>query len=284
LYAQFPGIEVKECSDYARAVYFDPKVYSAWATEFKFTKADPYPIKTYVDYGLDKDPKEEFKVDPLATVLEYLGQIGPNQQIWIQILGQAHKEYRKSGHIFKKEDKWKADAQKEINKLLMRNEKTKVVGTENDKGFLVSPKLTKDEEEIVSAIGRSITKPAFDVGIRTIYIAEKDMFNKSNIGGIIGSFKHFSAEHLNGFKPGGPWNIDYPWEDYRDIRKNGKLKAVIGLYKRRAYFHPPYVGKPMVMNAEELATLFHFPGQVAATPTLERIPSKRVQAPTNLPI
>ncbi len=40
---------------------------SIWGCEFKFTKGDGYPIKTYVDYGLDKDPKEEYKVDPLGA-------------------------------------------------------------------------------------------------------------------------------------------------------------------------------------------------------------------------
>jgi hypothetical protein len=40
----------------------------------------------------------------------------------------------------------------------------------------------------------------------------------------------------------------------------------------------------MILNTEELATIFHFPGQVAGTPTLERVPSKKAEAPSNLPI
>ncbi len=38
------------------------------------------------------------------------------------------------------------------------------------------------------------------------------------------------------------------------------------------------------MTTEELATIFHIPGKVASTPTLARIPSKRSEAPANLPI
>ncbi len=38
------------------------------------------------------------------------------------------------------------------------------------------------------------------------------------------------------------------------------------------------------MTVEELATIFHFPGKVATTPTLGRIPSKRAEPPSNLPI
>jgi hypothetical protein len=40
----------------------------------------------------------------------------------------------------------------------------------------------------------------------------------------------------------------------------------------------------MVMNVEELATIFHFPGEVATTPTLEKIESKRGEPPIDLPI
>lgn len=287
LYAQFPGIEVHERPDYSRAMYFNPKENKIWATEFKFTRDDPYPIKTYVDYGLDKDPKEEFKVDPLVPLLEFLGSVGPNQQIWFQILIRAHKDDQiKPGFLFKTHDAWKDKAQKEVNKILIRDSKTKLAGEPDEEhGFVKSPMITKGEQEIVAALERSITKQSFDAGIRAMYIAKNDFFNPSNIGGIIGSMKHFSSEHLNGFKPGGKWmgKIEYPWQDFRDIRRNRMSRQVLAMYKRRAYFFPPHEGKKMVLNGEELATLFHFPGAVSATPTLQRVPSKKAEAPANLP-
>ena len=42
--------------------------------------------------------------------------------------------------------------------------------------------------------------------------------------------------------------------------------------------------KPIVMTTEELATIFHFPGQVATTPTISRSSSKKAEPPPNLPI
>jgi len=288
LYGTYPGIEVHESEDYAKSVVFDKKEMKVWASEFVFTKDNHYPIKTYVDYGLSDDPKEEFKVDPLVPFLEFLGGIGPNQQLWIQIMARAHKkEQPKPGHIFKKHDAWKEGAKAEVNELLMRDPDTKIAGTKDEEsGFTKMPTISKGEQEIVEAIERGITKQAFDVGIRTVYIAKKDFFNGANIGGIIGNWKHFSAEHLNGFKMGGPWmnKLDYPWQDYKDIRRNRMSKEVIMAYKRRSYFYHPFEGKPLVMNTEALATLFHFPGAVASTPTLERIPSKKSEAPANLPI
>jgi hypothetical protein len=39
-----------------------------------------------------------------------------------------------------------------------------------------------------------------------------------------------------------------------------------------------------ILNIEELATLYHFPGEVAATPSLPRIDSVKGSSPSNLPI
>ena len=46
-----------------------------------------------------------------------------------------------------------------------------------------------------------------------------------------------------------------------------------------AYQHP----ENFVLNAEELATLWHFPGQIMKVPSLERIESKEASPPPNLP-
>jgi hypothetical protein len=59
---------------------------------------------------------------------------------------------------------------------------------------------------------------------------------------------------------------------------------MLDAYKRRAYFYKPFKKSHFVMNTEELATIYHFPGGVAATPTFSRIGSKKAEAPSNLPI
>ncbi|HEY4503760.1 MAG TPA: hypothetical protein VJJ28_01465 [Candidatus Paceibacterota bacterium] len=290
LYAQFPGIEVREVEDYAKSVHYDPKTMKIWASEFKFTKDDPYPIKTYVDYGLDKDPKEEFKVDPLVPGIEFLSAVGPNQQIWIQIMIIAHiKGQKKPGHLFKKTDLWKDKANAEIDKIMQRHPETKVAGKLNkDTGRITPPTLSDHEKEIVTALGRSITKLPFDVGIRVLYIAKKEAFDTPfGIGGCISFFKNFNTEHLNGFRPDGDkWTntLDAPWKDFRDIRRNRYSNMGLLAYKMRSYFYPPFDATPLVLNTEELATIYHFPGSVSNAPGLERVPSKKSEAPANLPI
>nr|MDQ2933006.1 hypothetical protein [bacterium] len=247
LYSQFPGIEIHETGDYTKSVHFDPATMRIWGGEFIFTKEDPYPIKTYVDYGLDKDPKEEFKVDPLVPMLEFMGGVGPNQQIWLQYIIRAHKkEQRKAGHWFKKTDAWKDQAMKLVNDMMIRDPKTKVTGKvekETDE-IIKKPTLSKGEQNIIESIERSITKLPFDVGIRALYIAKSDSFDQPyGIGGIIANMKHYNSEHLNGFKPnGGVWHprLGDPWLDYKNIRRTRFSFEALACYKRRTFFYPPY--------------------------------------------
>ena len=60
---------------------------------------------------------------------------------------------------------------------------------------------------------------------------------------------------------------------------------MLDAYKKRAYFYKPHKRENIfVLNTEELATLFHLPGMVSATPTFGRVESKKGQAPANLPV
>lgn len=278
-YAQYPTIEIHEVPDYTRGVQFDPSTMSLFGCDFKLTKPDPYPIRTYVDYGLDKDPKEEFKIDPISSVIEYLGSLGKGEQTWIQILIRVNKTERpKKGTLFGKSG-WKDEAEEEIDKI--RKKATPERPGSEFPGF---PNPTKGQNDTIAALERSISKPGFDCGIRGIYMATPEAFNAVNISGLTGVLKQFSSQTLNGFAP-TRWltEFDYPWQDFRQRRKNKARKGVLEAYKRRSWFHPPFKTPYYVLNTEELATLYHFPGAAAQTPSLSRIPSTRGEAPPNLP-
>jgi hypothetical protein len=62
LYAQYPGIEVvEEPVDYAAEIKWDPDKYEYLSFHFgkkASGKQQSLPIKTYIDYGMDKLPKE----------------------------------------------------------------------------------------------------------------------------------------------------------------------------------------------------------------------------------
>jgi hypothetical protein len=55
-------------------------------------------------------------------------------------------------------------------------------------------------------------------------------------------------------------------------------------FRRRSWFHAPYRFQHFIVTSAEIATIFHIPGSVAKTPTMQRIESTRATAPANLPI
>lgn len=281
IYAQYPGIEIIESPDYALEFDYDENKHKLWAVEHIFTEDNSIPIKTYVDYGLDKPSKDEEKVDPITPVLEFLGSIKENQKVWIQIIVRAHKkEDKKTGSFFEKTDLWVDNYKLQIKKIKdLYKDKSKKETTGNEP-------LTEEQTSRIKSIERAQGKLPFDVGIRSIYLSIGDM-DKSNIPGVVGSFKQYSSSNLNGFKPGPKTSIDFWWQDPFGKKIKKMCRSFFNDYRDRAYFYRDFMGqkrKVLVMNSEELATIFHFPGSVALTPNLERVRSRKSNAPSDLPI
>src|SRR5690606_5099292 len=93
IYAQYPGAEVIEAKDYALDVIYDPEKINVWGFITSLVKPDAYPIKTYIDYELDRGGKEQEEiVDPIVPIIEFLGSLKPGEQAWIQIMIQAHRK------------------------------------------------------------------------------------------------------------------------------------------------------------------------------------------------
>ncbi len=285
LYSQFVGVEIFEVPDYTLPVSFDLEKMNMWGTEFELTKADPYPIKTYIDYGLDKDPKDEFKIDPLTPLIEFMSSIGRGHQIWLQIIIRAHKAEVKDPETGKMIDpKWAKGAADEIKKIHegVKAKKDPETGKEKEPGRL----LTKGESEKIAALERSVSKRGFDVGIRGLYIGEKDVYNQGNVGGITGGMMHYNSNDLNGFKParttGGKFS--YPWQDRSKKKTNAEKKFMLDAYKHRGYFYNEWTRPYFVLNTEELATIFHLPNGGLTNPNFARVESRKAEAPPNIPL
>lgn len=284
LYAQYPGIEIRESSDYTKELDIGGGI-SMWGTYFKLTKPDPYPIKTYVDFGLDKDPKEEYKIDPIVPIMEYLGSMRQGEQVWIQILIQAHRKEKFADARMRTKPDWSVATRKEIDKI------RKSVAVKSAGGPDVPPSffnLSPGQTDTIKALERSLDKFPFEVSIRGIYLSKEGAFDPVSITGLIGAWRQFSSNgDLNGFKLGWFTDFDYPWQDFMRVRRNAAEKQMLKAYRLRSFFQPPFryfKGKPFILNTEELATLFHFPGGVAQTPTFDRVVSRKAEAPSNLPI
>ncbi len=285
IYANYPSIEIAEVEDYAVKIPFDKEKFAYWAAQFKLGLADAYPIRTYIDFGLDRAAeKEEHKIDPLVSVIEFLGSLKKGENGWIQILIRAHRKVNIKDGIFKEIPDWKKAAEAEIVKI--REEAT----PETDSEYPGFPQPTKMQVEAITAIERSLSKFPYETYIRAMYIAEKSADKTSTrTGGFTGAFRAFSSnyKYFNEIRVDFSTGFDFPWQDFMEIRKTARQKTFLELYKLRSAFegkHKFWHAKPFILTVEELATIYHFPGDVAQTPSLIRVPSKKSTAPSNLPI
>lgn len=282
IYSQYPDAEVVEVEDYTNYVPLFESLHGSHETgwdmfgaELVLSKDDPYPIRTYPEYGLDKAIKkdeEDTRIDPLTPLIEHLGTLGKGEQGWVQIvIRKSQKQYRlKNG----KTGDWVA-AGKELAAELLTPQKA-------EDGSTIP--VSKSKQDAASAIERSIEKTGFDCGIRLMYVAEKDKFKSSSYSGIRTSFRHYTSSASNGFSAERETKVDYPFADLFGIRAAWKKRRMFKAYKLRSFFHQPYRRPYFVMSSEELATIYHFPGRISAVPTLVRMDSMKADPPANLPL
>jgi hypothetical protein len=304
LYAQYPEVEIYEVEDYASRFRYNPSKQKVWGVEWPLMtyvndgngkkismsdfKINAYPFRTYVDFELDKDPKEEFKVDPLANVLEFMSSINPNEQLWIQFV------IRKCGkkNIFlsyDEDDKWKDTVEKEVQKLRAQ---AAVISSEvlheaglDEESHPPSARPSWKHQQMMMSMERNLGKYPFEVGARGIYWVEGALRGPMTTG-----FRWiwrplgnpFYGTHLRPRK----WHcdFDYPWQDFRDIRWTLMGRRVLDAYRRRMFFHSPWDMPTNVLTNEELATVWHPPSRAVSAPGLQRIGATKSEPPPNLPM
>jgi hypothetical protein len=283
IYAQYPQAELMEVPDYTLEVARarTKEEWSIFGTEFVLDKKknEAFPIKTYIDYDMDKALVEEAqRIDPMSGTLEYMAAVGKNEHVWFQLLITPDtKRFPVEGSWFETMD-WR-------KKMLLDLEALKAKFKPKDKDT-PAPMVTKNDQEIINSLERAVNKFGFDCGIRVMYLAKKENFNANNIPGLMGMFRQYTTYHGNGFGPKNATGFDYPWQDFTGARVKAKKEEMFEAYCARSYFQQPHAeGRvPFILNTEEIATIYHFPGSVLETPTFKRIDSKKSEPPQNLPI
>ncbi len=265
IYAQYPGAELTEVEDYAQSVFPQDigEEWNLWGAEFSLIKEDAYPIRTYPEFVEAGKIKEEEKIDPLTSFLESLGALKEGEQIWFQILVRAADK------------DWRERAEVVIDEIQQKK------ASENEEDFPKVAMLSPGKREVLLAVERNLSKLGYETGIRAVYLARKDTFDSVRKVFLVNAMKQYSTMNMNGFKPARNTSVDYLFIKRRERRKE---KTMFRAYQARSWFYLPFRRKPFVLNTEALATIFHFPGRVAETPTLGRIEAKRGEPPINLPI
>jgi hypothetical protein len=310
MYAQYPQAQVKAVEDYTLAVdKITPQgAWNGWGAEFKLDKPEAFPIKTYVDFGLDKDPKEEFKVDPISPVIELFGSLQKGEQMWMQIVvTPSKKTYHTHGTWFGNHD-WVAESRLQLLKLQLPYTNVKNVG-EFDTRARIEIRTPDHLKETVKSISAKTAKIGFDTGIRIYYTAKKEAWNMSNRRNIRLIFRQYAKPDCNQLMRHNATQGDAFGGIFTIPPKTVMVLAnrMLNEYRERSFFHESlrqeifskhtipwpfnimfwpahFHTETFVLNTEEIATMWHFPGQILKVPTLERIESKEASPPTNLPI
>lgn len=283
LYAQYPGVEItEELVDYAAEVKWDPKEWAMMSFHIVKKSEDVLPIKTYIDMGMDKLPKEEFKIEPMAPLLEHLGKAKPHERLYTQILCTPHVKQDFNSGSLQKKSTWEKKAADKINELMGRDKKK--LGAEETES---RPVITMAERDTIGAIERNVGKYAYEVGIRAMYITKPDKFDGEMIGPLLKSFSQYDIIGRNGLGVRAKTEFDHAWFQDRTGKKQELMKKKeLEAYKARTYEpadKKKKVDAEKIMSVEELATIYHIPGSVVITPNLGRIESTRKEAPVNLP-
>ena len=306
IYSQYPEAEISIADDYTKYIPQDipNKDWDLWGSDYKLLKENPYPIKTYLKFETEHEPLEEKRIDPLASLLEAMAKIKPGEQLWIQITASP---------VTDEELPWIKEGEKIRDELARRTKKVPVRkpmimeaadilitgeppgGLPKEEKELIPPemKLTPGEREIISGVEQKMTKRGFKTSIRFIYLGKRDVFFKPKLRLPLAFFSVFFTQNLNALVPWGKTltKIHKSWFLPMNLVLNRRLylrkRSLFRKYKLR--FPPLFPRRnrwpsSFVLNTEEMATIFHFPGRrVAPAPFVERIEAKKGEAPPGLP-
>jgi len=298
VYAQYPDAEIRETEDYSKLVpkIIPSKDWSLWGAEMILTNEDYYPIRTYPSFK--EEETEEGMIDSLASLAEIMSRLKQGEQMWLQIL------------ISPITDQWHKDALNLVNKLIGKPPEKKksfleasvlvreIVGWLEavlkailDFGLAGAPEeekkpdwpsmmqhLSPGEKARVEAIENKCSKIGFNSKIRFVYLGRRDVFAMGNVAAFMGSFKQFNIQDLNGFKPDPKTksSIDYLFKNRRSAHRRRKI---LTKYRWRSMS-----GYKMILNIEELASIYHFPGIYVKAPRMPRIEAKKSGPPVGLPV
>lgn len=232
-----------------------PTVFTAEApaiTGIVFEQAKNFilPLKTY--QTLEADPLQS-----LTNALTKLKDGTASMQLLIRPTNEAWRNHTviASNHV----------ANNKMH-LVNRNKFGRAIGVAGEvmnPSKAVEPKpLTAQQEEMIKALQEKGGKTGFETVIRVIATGKDEIAAENNLNSIIASFAQFYAPQFNSLK-------------YRKIA---------GLKIARDYLLRFFTNAPkMIMNVEELSSIFHLPTRTLETPGVKWLVAKQLPAPANLP-
>lgn len=266
IHAQFPDAKIEEVPDYN---IFTPSN-NIKAASLVFTRSYIFPIKTY----------KKTEVDLMNAITNSLSKLDEKDGAAVQfVLRSAKKKWHKYGkNVASKMQQGKKleNALKEAHPnlfvqflsgliILIKSMKPKDKDKDNPmkKSGEETHQLSPMENEIIKNIEEKTSKAGMDVNIRILVSAQDEQRAQMYLENIVSAFSQYSIyEYGNGLKN-------------RKINRDKLIHNFIyrAFDKRRK----------LVLNTEEMASLFHFPLASSETPNISWLKAKGAAAPVNMP-
>lgn len=249
--AQYPDAHIEDIEDYN---IFTPKSVIA-GKMLTFKRQNFFPIKTY----------KNMEGDPLNPLTNALSKVDEKDGAVIQfVVRSAKKGWRSKGiGIASKMMQGKSFEEAMKGKSVFR-EMMKAKPKEPQAQPEPQRQLSPMEQQIVQGIEEKASKGGMDVNIRIL--AASDMQNKSEtyLNNILNAFAQYNIyQYGNSFQTSS--------------RKQEKL---INDFIYRNFDEK----RSLVLNSEEMASLFHLPiPSVTETPNIRWLEARKASAPLNLP-
>ncbi len=255
IHAQYPRAQIDEVPDYNM---FTPQSFIA-GTTLVFRKQYIFPIRSY----------RELDVDPLNAVTNALSKIGEHDGVAIQIVARSAKA---SWHTWGARVAREMQQGKKLNEALGAHGISGIFRTlfrtffpkKEKKDQDVMYRLSPMEENIVKRLEEKTSKAGLDVNIRILTSSSTPERAQQFLKNIMDAFNQYTLyEYGNGFSRKDP------------MRQDGLIHNFI----YRAFDE----GKKLILNTEEIASVFHFPLPTTETPNILWLSARKAPAPSNIP-
>lgn len=263
IHSFYSDAEIIRIEDYN---IFVPKGESA-ASYMTLKRNDIFPIKTY----------QHLEADPLSNITNAFSKIpiGEGAALQLVIKPSDNSWHSESKDRIKLMQKGKGFGEQgkpsfiiKVIKEFMGIVSAGGKSTEDQQKEEAKISLTPQQEEVVKAVEAKSTKIGFEANVRLIASAETKEKATSLLKELENSFSQFNFPDCNTFKITETF-----------LNKAGFLNRTIYNFIFRNFDGK----RKIILNTEELASLFHFPISTTETPQVKWLRAKQAPAPSDLP-
>ncbi|MFA6410234.1 MAG: type IV secretion system DNA-binding domain-containing protein [Candidatus Buchananbacteria bacterium] len=255
--AQYPEANIVEVEDY---IIFSPQG-TVLCGFLRFTRSYIFPIKTY----------QTMNSDPLNALASSLTKIAKGDGAAVQIIARsAKKRWHAKGSkvaVWMQKGKTLTEAMSEVNFFsflkffnLFRNKTAEQIAAEKSRPIR---QLSPMEQELVKGLEQKSAKAGLDCNIRIVVCAQNKMTAQQYLSNIVDSFSQ-----LNYYQYGNSFKI------IKIAPKKLISHFIYRNFKRR---------QKVLLNTEELASIYHFPTPFLETPIIRWLIAKKLPPAPNLP-